>query len=102
MLMAPRKQISTHNGVPSKSKAISVIGGTVPPPPVDQHTTQDTCSSSPQGAAANVQAPPPQYKDQILHMLADMKKQMKQQASQIVIESRWLSTTRMPSVNRRR
>ena len=48
--MLPRKQTSTHNGVPSKGKAISAIRVTVPPLVVDQpHTTEDSGSSSLQG-----------------------------------------------------
>ena len=52
--MASRKQISTHNGIPSKGKTISAIVGTVLPPIVEQpHTTENT-DSSPQEAATNV------------------------------------------------
>jgi len=71
--MAPRKQIVTLNDAPSKGKAISAIGGTVPSPAIDQpSTTEDAGSSSPHGATTSVQLPQ-QREDQFLQMPTDMK-----------------------------
>jgi len=62
--MAPRTQIVTLNDVVSKGMTISAIGGTVPSPIIDRpHSIEDTGSSLPHEAAANIQAPPPQYED---------------------------------------
>jgi len=81
MLMAPRKQIITHNGVPSKGKTNSIVGGTIPPPAVNQqHATEDTISS-PQEAAASVR-PMPLFEGQILQILIDVKEQMTEQQAQ--------------------
>ena len=75
--MALRKEIVTHNSVPSKGKTNGTAGGMIPLPPDDkQRATKDTGSSSPQEAASNVQ-PTSLFEGQILHMLRDMKKQMK-------------------------
>jgi len=81
MLMAPRKQIITHNDVPSKGKTNSIVGGTVPPPAVNQqHATEDT-GSSPQEAAASVR-PTPLFEGQILQILVDVKEQIKEHQAQ--------------------
>ena len=102
MSMAPRKQIVTLNGPTPKNKAINAIGDTIPPLAIDQpHTTEDTGLSSPQGAAANIQASLPQNKDQFFQ-LADMKQQMKKQAE---TDHDWKQAALdpiIPSVNRRR
>ena len=74
-LLAPRRQSVTLNGATSKGKAINTIGGHGPPAVNQLFTTEDTSSSSPQGAVADFQAPPQQYECQILQMLADMKEQ---------------------------
>ena len=77
--MVSRKQTVTHNDVPSKGKTNNTARGTVPLPAVDQQdATEDTGSSSPQGAAASVQ-PTLLFKGQILQILTDMKEQIKEQ-----------------------
>ena len=64
--MTLRKEIVTHNGVPSKGKTNGTAGGMIPLPPDDkQRATKDTGSSSPQGAAASVQ-PMPRFEGQSL------------------------------------
>ena len=81
--MAPSKQTITLNDATSKGKAIGTIGGTVPPLTIDQpHATEDTSFFSPSRSAANVQAPPLQYDEQLLQILTDMKEQMKEQQAQ--------------------
>ena len=81
--MTPRKEIVTFNGATSKVKAINSIERTVPLPTIDQpHPTEDTGSPSPLGTAVDVQAPLPQYEDQLLQMHVDIKEQMKEQHAQ--------------------
>ena len=74
--MAPRKQTITLNGPMSKGKTINAIGGTVPhQPSINYILSKILALSRLRGATANVQALPPQYEDQILQILDDMKEQ---------------------------
>jgi len=70
---------------PRQRKGINTVGGTVPPPAIDQpHITEDTDSFSPQGAATCVQLPQ-QHKNQLLQMLAIMKEQKKNNKPNLIV-----------------
>ena len=101
--MAPKKQMVAHNSAPSKDRTNTAVESMVRPHAVNyEHAAEDTGSSSSQKAAINAQSPP-LYKDQILQMLADRKKQVKkQQAMSVRNRKQATSTTRMPPASRKR
>ena len=76
MLMVLKKQTVILNGAKYKGKTINAIGGTVShQPSINYILSKILALSRLRGAAANVQALPPQYEDQILQILDDMKEQ---------------------------
>ena len=92
-LKKPRPNPLSQRQWPQESKSSSTAPrlrtrpsaplGARPPPAIDQpHTTEDSGSSSPKGAAANIQASPSQYEEQLLQIFADMKEHMKEQQAQ--------------------
>jgi len=69
-----------HNGAPSKGRTNTNTGGMIPSHIINHECpTHDTSSSSRRIATSTHL---PLYEDQILHMLNDMKEQMKEQQAQ--------------------
>ena len=77
--MAPRKRVV--NGTISKGTAIRTTGGTTLPPINDHPHTSKHTGSSPQEKVASSQ--PAQRQDQLLHMVTNMKEQMKEKQAQL-------------------
>ena len=80
--MASKKQTIIHNGVLSKGRTNTTAGGMDPPHAIDNECpAEDTNSSSSQRETTNARSPS-LYKGQILQILVDMKKHMKEKQAQ--------------------
>ena len=97
--MAPRKRIT--NGATSKGKVTATTEGKAYLPTNNQSHTKDTDSISPQELSVDVQSSQ-QQEDKLLHMLYEMRKQMKEQQLQSDHEQEQMCSTVRTSFENKR